>query len=301
MRRTSRSGFSLVELLVVVGIVSVLLALTVAGVSYSRQVAHRLQCQNQLKQLALATIQYADSHRSYPGAWRHFQYVVESISPGNAVTDGKYHDLLLCPAEAHRVRTTMNYRVNMGGVVDDGWVVDGMLPQLEFLNSNLNPATTSRIRDGLSQTALHCERMEGGLLGVGQTSRETRRYFLKLPAGVGESPLVGACDACEAAPNGNVAVGPQETFHVNTQEDLNATYYHRLTPNRAQCECPQSLDGVNRGCQNYAWVLRPVSSWHSGGVNLSFADGHVQFIADGIDRNVWIAMGTAAGSDAALP
>ena len=55
-----RCGFSLIELLVVMAILGILVALTMAGVSSSRSSARSLICAEKLRQLSLAVHQYAD-------------------------------------------------------------------------------------------------------------------------------------------------------------------------------------------------------------------------------------------------
>ena len=64
-------GFTLVELLVVIAIIGVLVALLLPAVQSARESARRSSCQNNLKQIGLATLNYETQRQELPpGHWR---------------------------------------------------------------------------------------------------------------------------------------------------------------------------------------------------------------------------------------
>jgi prepilin-type N-terminal cleavage/methylation domain-containing protein len=64
-RRLSPGGFTLVELLVVIGIIAILIGLLLPSLSRAQQAAKGLKCQAQLHDIGLALLTYADEHDGF--------------------------------------------------------------------------------------------------------------------------------------------------------------------------------------------------------------------------------------------
>mgnify|MGYP002630920329 FL=1 len=70
LRDARRSGFTVLELLTVMGIVSTLAAIILPAVGSAREAARRMQCVNQLKQVGIALHSYHETCGSFPSGWQ---------------------------------------------------------------------------------------------------------------------------------------------------------------------------------------------------------------------------------------
>ena len=72
-RLRPRRGFTLIELLVVISIIGVLVGLLLPAINSAREAGRRTQCQNNIRQLALALNAFANRKDAFPAAGTFFE------------------------------------------------------------------------------------------------------------------------------------------------------------------------------------------------------------------------------------
>jgi prepilin-type processing-associated H-X9-DG protein len=276
-----RVAFSLLELLIVIGIVAILLGLTVPAVQNAREAASRAKCQNNLKQIGLALVLYHDSQGSFPPAFSMTRYPYRSwmgyllsyleqdalqrqsdsaYQSDPSPWDSPPHpiDALIpsfgCPSET-RTSVAVTMVTNQGSM-------NGGFTSISAVKT---VALTSYVGvEGLNLNSLD------GVFYV-----DSRTKLTDITDGASQTLLVG-----ERPPSGNLAygwwyAGPGQNLTGSGDVILGASEWNVVTPGL----CPPGPYAFGPGNLTNQCDAFHFWSLHPGGANFLFADGGVRFLS----------------------
>jgi prepilin-type N-terminal cleavage/methylation domain-containing protein/prepilin-type processing-associated H-X9-DG protein len=303
-RTANRRGVTLVELLVVTGVIAILIALTLPAVQGARESARRVQCRNNLHQIGVATHNFHSAHGQLPDIARPLTELLplvegkplyEALKTPHPHPLGKKYPptpaIYVCPSDplSEPALTSVSYIINGGS---DIGAESGIWTWKSFTNRR----KWRDVTDGLSNTALFSERLSLSLEYRGDDSsqlapahvarRDPLRYVwrtdLEFPPGE-ERGLVAWC-----LNESNRAGAELSWARFGDRRISEGSFYNHLLPPN-QWYFGNGID-VAKG-------PIPASSLHAGGVNVLMADGAVRFVSSNVDLDVWWAVGTRASGD----
>jgi prepilin-type N-terminal cleavage/methylation domain-containing protein len=148
--------------------------------------------------------------------------------------------------------------------------------------------------DGLSNTAAVCERLIASATTYAELGG-ARESLCSYCGGSGvELSLPKYVKYCEAVPFPDILYSkPQGRAWISGWTLAANTYMHVLPINHRNCHIHGGEDDGNN-------IITP-SSNHPNGVNLLMGDGAVHFVLEGIDINIWWALGSRNGDEPAIP
>jgi prepilin-type processing-associated H-X9-DG protein/prepilin-type N-terminal cleavage/methylation domain-containing protein len=126
MRCSNHKAFSLIELLVVCGIIAILVSLLAPAIQQAREASRNVQCQNNLRQLAIHVIEYADIHKMLPPTFirqdNHWAYWFATIRDDRFISDGQlgFINEYICPSVPNWKDKSYQFLTGGYGLIEDG-------------------------------------------------------------------------------------------------------------------------------------------------------------------------------------
>ncbi len=305
----SSTGFSLIEILVVVFIIGVLVALTLPAVQYSRAASRNVSCSANLRQLGIACGNYLSANGTFPAgmtAYSHLSMFVallpyldsvnlhNSINMSMQLNNNADADLarisnetafqstigiLICPEQRDSERNagSTTYAGNGGFDLQSG--------RFNGVFSGENPrkiVSPASILDGMSQTALFTEWIVNP---IGSQDRLATVFNTKdfLAADEYDS-FVEACRSITFETSNFNNVKMAHWARGNNGETI---YTHDLSLNENTC--------LNNHSINYGAFT--AGSRHASTANMLACDGSVHSIKKSTSLPVWRSLGSRDGGD----
>jgi len=313
-------------LLVAVGIIGLLAALILPATMQAQAAARQVQCRNNMRNIGLALISSAESRGRFP-AFGHWTFVkpgrpyhtwVVTILPwleqkniydqwefGVPYPDSTTNQQL---AQTHLSVLTCPADITVEGKADLSYAVNG------GFGDDVEPCGVSTVHGKIDLNA-------DGICEVRGEVPEPNDYGLLYQTGIffddtwpdGYSPhhsvntiVDGATQTIMLAENVRAGFDPfapdsgwaypttrREVFYLSPRICENLTCGPGMVDSRKANDGIESINsGLNEPERSAPWP----ASFHSGGVNVLFVDGRVQFLSQDIDGPVYAALISPQGS-----
>ncbi len=265
----------------VIAVIGVLIGLLLPAVQAAREAARRIQCFNNLKQIALALHNYESAHRCLPVGCVGCRAPKYPAPASFKFVQNSWNLLILPQLEQGNLHAQFDFGASFRDAVN-------RTPASTVLPVFLCPSTATTARTGMTSGDLNrngtWESGEdlawtdyGGLYGVshngpylpqheGAMLYDVRVEFRDITDGTSNTAVIGECTGRDEAAQSEWADG----YNLFDQRFDNP---------------------INRSQNNELF------SDHPSGVNTAFADGHAQSLSEHIDQIVLNALLTKAGHE----
>ena len=304
-----RAAFTLIELLVVIAIIGVLIGLLLPAVQKVRESANRAQCQNNLRQMALACHNYHSTQQALPPG---YLATAPYIDGATDTTPGWGWAAFILP---YIEQDNLYRQIDFNQPLQNSTTVVQTVVKGYLCPSDVPPVAAFPVVDGFGSTLVQAapssyaacvggdETDTAALSGLGVFYRNSETRLTDIKDGTSNTILIG------------------ERAWANTEGIWAGAVNNGILLRGVRNRCPGTAtepaatlvlahSHLNNALGATAGGLDDFSSFHPGGSNFVFADGHVAFIRsisydqpDGsytADSLAFQALGTRAYGDSTL-
>lgn len=331
IRRITRvHAFTLVELLVVISIIGILVALLLPAVQAAREAARRIQCSNNLHQIALALHNYESTYKRFPAstivnlnsasssnnlAWGVHGRILQFLEQGNlynqvdinqpwdfqAAIDSLRVPVYSCSSDpgSRRLRDPggglvklypTTYGFNMGT-----WFVYNPITQQGgdgafFPNSHLAFAD---FIDGTSNTLFAAE-----VKAWQPYTRNGGPPTTTIPNDTTTAAAIVVSGA-QYKDTGHTEWPDGRAHHMGFTATLapNSNVFYSVGGNTVVADYNSWQEGRNGNAGRPTYAIITSRSFHPGVIQSALVDGSVRAIPDTVDLSVWRGLATRAGGE----
>ena len=300
--RVRHSGFTLVELLVVIAIIGILIGMLLPAVQQVREAARRVSCQNNIRQIGLAILNFESGNGILPPSGflpgksgdendLEFSWIIRILpfAEGNNVHDQlEFEDATILQGQARGYADVNKAALN-----------DSPVPMVICPSSDLEQIDSTPSSDGVVRpfyTGIHGSARDetsftptnNPTLGImsdeGVFQRYTEVKLADIYDGTSNTMIVGEQSGWLIDANGD---------NIDFRSDRSHSIILGSTPqwerifNTTVVRYPfNHQDAVDDGIQGNAGRNVPLSSPHSGGINAMYVDGSVHYLTETTDLDV---------------
>ena len=323
--RRKRSGFTLVELLVVIAIIGILIGMLLPAIQQVREAARRTQCSNNLRQITLATLNYESAFMNFPAGRMGLEAPTPpdlARAPRATNANGTSLFVTILPF-IDQQNAFENLHVNELNLLGHrtGVLFPGVDPWDPTDTSPENLAAISVLQTQLPSYVCPSDTLEP--LGIvrefptfmaatGSYAGNMGSFFaFPLQGGLGNSGVryenTGLFLYANTFTIANVTDGTSNTFAIgetisgeNDSQGNVWAFGDRFASSMRATTTPLNFEaGEDPGIPGtfFAGTNGSFASRHPGGANFSFADGHVSFVSENIDIDLYQAISTRNGGE----
>lgn len=304
--RGTRSAFTLVELLVVIAIIGILMSMVLPAIQSSREAGRRVQCMNNVRQIALGLQNYHSTNRRFPVGQ------VVRIDEHRWTRWSWFYELLAFTEEK---TLSERYLQHARGPVNGGFSYTNMpdknaiLPMYLCPSGGEDPKTPNGSSIGNQQGFHGNYVLNGGNTyfnagGVAASQQLNGLFMADTPTSItvirdGASKTLMVSEIL-IVPDGAIGSGSEDIRgRYHNVRHAGALFSTMYTPNppipdrHNYCISTSDAPCIYTGTD----VIVSARSRHSTGVAAAMADAAVTFIPNDVDQTVFNALGSRSGGE----